>query len=379
MWRSFPQDAHRQPTSVDPRQLPRELREMIAERVPIHALSLTAAAIALGLALASDVRFAHRHLCAQRRRACLFEWLDAHGIRGAAFCALPFAYRVAVWGHVLSADEWCGVPKLPVPALAPHPFTDMAANKFWLFRWPWPERDLLRATRILTDPAECPWFCATAQHNRPARYAARMGHLNVLRILVEAHGADPADYGNYAICCAAESGELAVMEYLLQFPSVDPSANRNYPLRVAAQMGHANIVALLLKQSSADPSVNSNFAIILASRNGHLEVVEQLLESRRVDPSANACEAFRQACAYGHGAVVSRLLMEPATNPTILENEGFQLACDNGHVAVVQLLLNDGRVNPSAHYASPLRLGVSRARLDVVNLLRCDPRMAHVA
>jgi len=78
-------------------------------------------------------------------------------------------------------------------------------------------------------------------------------------------------------------------------------------------MGHLEVVKILLQDKRIDPSIYDNHdvyfsAIQHASTNGHTEVVKLLLEDRRVDPAVAGSGTLRYASDNGHTGVVKILL-----------------------------------------------------------------------
>ena len=53
--------------------------------------------------------------------------------------------------------------------------------------------------------------------------------------------------------------------------------DKNYPLIAAAKNGHVEIVKLLLEDPRVDPEANENAALIVACQNNQLDVVKVVL------------------------------------------------------------------------------------------------------
>ena len=90
-------------------------------------------------------------------------------------------------------------------------------------------------------------------------------------------------------------GHVDVVKLLLERPIVDPTAKNNGVIRDASLMGHADVVKLLLERSNVDPATRNNEAIGNASANGHVDVVKQLLGHPGVAPAAEYNVAIRSA------------------------------------------------------------------------------------
>ena len=63
---------------------------------------------------------------------------------------------------------------------------------------------------------------------------------------------------------------------------VDPSINYNYAIGRASRIGHIEVVRLLLADKRVDPSASDNYAVRCTSKNGHTEVVKLLLTDKRI-------------------------------------------------------------------------------------------------
>ena len=102
------------------------------------------------------------------------------------------------------------------------------------------------------------------------QWAARNGHLDVVKFLVTLPKVDASAYDNYAIRWAAANGHLDVVKYLASLPNVDASANNNYAIYWAAKNGHLEVVKFLVTLSKVDVSADDNYAIRYAVIGNHL-------------------------------------------------------------------------------------------------------------
>ena len=72
-----------------------------------------------------------------------------------------------------------------------------------------------------------------------------------------------------------------------------PSYDGQWAVRWASRLGHVELVELLLRDERVDPSADSQGAVRWASEYGHLAVVERLLRDARVDPSVRNQSTIR--------------------------------------------------------------------------------------
>jgi ankyrin repeat protein len=143
----------------------------------------------------------------------------------------------------------------------------------------------------------------------PLFWAAREGHTEVVRLLLEA-GVEPQSDG-FPLFWAAREGHTEVVRLLLE-AGVEPQSN-GFPLFWAAREGHTEVVRLLL-QAGADPCDprNAYLSLSWAARNGHSEVVHMLLE-KGAHPNLDDGRPIRNAAQNGHGDIVR--LLEIVSQP----------------------------------------------------------------
>jgi len=108
--------------------------------------------------------------------------------------------------------------------------------------------------------------------------ASEHGHTEIVRLLLK-HGANPTVNNNLAILSASKNDHIDVVRLLLQNDSkytvVTTALNR--AIKLATAMGHLEVVRALLEYG-ADPTDEDNYAIKHASVNGYLEIVRLLLQ-----------------------------------------------------------------------------------------------------
>jgi ankyrin repeat protein len=134
----------------------------------------------------------------------------------------------------------------------------------------------------------------TSKGFTPLHLAAKSGHLDIAKLLIEQGGADMDASGRNQLTplhLASHYNRENVLIYLLE-KGAPPraSADNGYtPLHIAAKKNHLNIAAGLL-QYGADPNARSNqgFAPLhLASKEGHTDMVSMLLQ-HNADPDSSS-------------------------------------------------------------------------------------------
>jgi ankyrin repeat protein len=157
------------------------------------------------------------------------------------------------------------------------------------------------------------WAASDNEDVTPLGVAVRSGHLDIVRLLVEA-GAD--------------------VNYL---------SWRSTPLELAAQRGRTDI-AMYLLEHGAEPKDRS--ALAEASRNGLVELVEVLLR-KGAEPNASiASNSAIWAAVLGGSSKVVELLLLNGARVNIQQDHPrctlLELAIGNNRTEIVRLLLEHG-------------------------------------
>lgn len=159
--------------------------------------------------------------------------------------------------------------------------------------------------------------------------AAKLGYLEVLKVLVEAHP------------------ELSM--------TVD-SSNAT-ALQTAATQGHIEVVNFLLESQSSLAAIaksNGKTALHSAARNGHLKVVKALLEkepgiTKRTDKKGQT--ALHMAVKGQNTEVVEELIKADPPSVNMVDSKGnaaLHIATRKGRAQIVRMLLEDAETNTKA-------------------------------
>ncbi|KAH9304512.1 hypothetical protein KI387_008916 [Taxus chinensis] len=119
--------------------------------------------------------------------------------------------------------------------------------------------------------------------------ASRNGDLNALE---RVYGLNPCHVtncvtfeGNTVLHIAAREGHLDIVRWILNIKGCNSkarNADENTPLHEAAKCGNEEVIRILLRDSKCPSSKRNQFgetALIIASQNGHVEAVRLLLEA----------------------------------------------------------------------------------------------------
>jgi ankyrin repeat protein len=175
--------------------------------------------------------------------------------------------------------------------------------------------DVAALEKALADGADAR---ARARGSNALEWAAALGHLGCVRVLIGA--SDPKADDSGALSAAAGRGATECVKFLIGVS--EPKAQDSYALRVAADNGHVECVRLLIPVS---------------------------------DPLARDSVALRWAAVMGHADCVALLL--PASDPLAVGDYGLDaaaLARSRGHVEVAGMIdafIEAGELSKAAQHA----------------------------
>ena len=117
--------------------------------------------------------------------------------------------------------------------------------------------------------------------NRPLPYAASLGHLNIVKFLVE-NGADIHYNNDSPLTEAVNSGHLDTVKYLVG-QGANIRVGNDYALSKASSDGNLEMVKYLV-QNGADIHADNDFAVRIAHNNKRQKVVDYLVSQGSRDP-----------------------------------------------------------------------------------------------
>lgn len=251
------------------------------------------------------------------------------------------------------------------------------------------ENNQAQPTWAVSDGLEAfarPLLSAESNKQKPLLWAAKRGHMAVMRLLLE-NGAkaerDDEDHrtppSGDALCWAAEADHKATVHFLLQNGAEVEGTDdwHRTPLLLAASKGNEAIVQLLLDNGAEIEATDDwhQTPLLLAAAGGHKAIVRLLLDN---GAKTEATDNWHQtslllAAEKGHATIVQLLLDNgaeiEATN--IFQRTPLSWAASKGHEAVVQLLLDSGakfEVTDSWHW-TPVSRAAEKGHEAIVRLL----------
>ena len=238
--------------------------------------------------------------------------------------------------------------------------------------------------------------CSTERRYTPLHSASRIGHLAVVKKLLEIENVErnPTDtHGSTPFLLACYKGYTDVVALLLQQPDVDPCKSNRYgqtPFYHACEQGHLNTVKCLLAchrliADDFNRATPGGFSPLQAAcKNKHTAIVEMLIEVPRISLNPRNREGmtpFMEACQQGYEDIVDLFLQKHASVINLLhtfDQQGrtaFFFACLNGYTRVIDRILacntlTDIEINqPDFTGRTAFLIACRTGKTDVVDLL----------
>jgi ankyrin repeat protein len=182
-------------------------------------------------------------------------------------------------------------------------------------------------------------------NSTPLHLAARQGHLDIVRILLDRAGAN-TNARDWLNCTplhgAASEGHLEIVRILLDRAGSDANARDKYnstPLHLAAEQGHLEIVQILLAQNADANAADDRgwTPLDLACCNEHWEVAQLLIEQGGASVNVQRYDGgtpLHIVCSKGgrRPVDVAQLMLDRGADASIKDVYGdtpLSDACDN--------------------------------------------------
>jgi len=193
------------------------------------------------------------------------------------------------------------------------------------------------------------------------------------------------DFGGHTpLSWAARNGHEDMVKFLLEQKGVKPEISNNHgltPLSYAIQYGHERVEKILLGREEANPGKldycekTPRSCAIQNGREGLVGVLRCGKEVNKDIHDDGIQRIFSHAARHGHEGVVKNLLGREEVNPDKPDNVGrtpLSYAAQNGRERVVKILLGREEVNPDKtdfYGRTPLSYAALNGHEGVVDIL----------
>jgi ankyrin repeat protein len=186
--------------------------------------------------------------------------------------------------------------------------------------------------------------------------AAKSGHSDVVKLLLEKVGSIDEENFKIAFIEAAKSGHSGVVKLLLQkagsmddafFKSMDEAFFKG-ALTEALKSGHSDVVNLLLQKAGSMDDAFFKTALKNAIKSGHRDIVDLLLEKAGSMNETFIKENLKEAIESGHRDVVDLLLKKVENPDESFIKEFFVYSSIHGNKDILKIFLKKfkGKITP---------------------------------
>lgn len=217
----------------------------------------------------------------------------------------------------------------------------------------------IQAVKDLVDL--CKSVNVECDYNPALWFAARWGHLDIVKYLVDLGATDQR-----AVSMASYCGHIPVINYLVH-KGFDIRADDEYALRNALQSGNLEVVKYLINLgANIHIKYKGERVISIAAQRGYLHLVKYLVDLG-LDPHADDDAAVRSASCCGRLEVV-KYLVDLGANIRAKDDYALWLSAREGHLEVVNYLVDLG-ANIHAGNDRALNHAVQKGHFPVVKYL----------
>src|SRR6185369_8547242 len=188
---------------------------------------------------------------------------------------------------------------------------------------------------------------------------AVLGSLQVVKFATEQ--GDAYAHAKSALCFAAKNGHINVVKYLIEKCNVNIHVSEDVALRISAKNGHLSVVKYLI-DSGADIHADNDAALRGAAENGYLHVIKYLLK-HGANIHARDDSALCISIIKGHTDIV-KYLIDKGANIYASEDRALNLSIEYRHLDIVKCLVEHGADINYALYSS-----IIKGYLDIIKYL----------